>query len=179
MSVVHFKFKNSLEYDSVTFDGLAISLSDLKKAVMFKKRMRPSDTDLQVINAQTFEEYKAANVMIPKNTSLTIARIPVAASNKPEMTAQAKAKKWEAFRQETQAAVCSVISLWYSIVNVEELFLKLLIEGVFNVRFRLGVYLKIPSEQLFLTSGQHSPFKLGLLHKDKIWLLEEQFFFAS
>ena len=55
MSVVHFKFKNSLEYDSVTFDGLAISLSDLKKAVMFKKRMRPSDTDLQVINAQTFE----------------------------------------------------------------------------------------------------------------------------
>ena len=55
MSVVHYKFKNSLEYDSVTFDGLAISLADLKKAVMFKKRMRAGDTDLQVINAQSNE----------------------------------------------------------------------------------------------------------------------------
>ena len=55
MSVVHYKFKNSLEYDSVTFDGLAISLADLKKAVMFKKRMKTADSDLQVINAQTNE----------------------------------------------------------------------------------------------------------------------------
>ena len=55
MSVVHYKFKNSLEYDSVTFDGLAISLADLKKAIMFKKRMRPGDTDLQVVNAQSHE----------------------------------------------------------------------------------------------------------------------------
>ena len=55
MSVVHYKFKNSLDYDSVTFDGLAISLADLKKAVMFKKRMKTADSDLQVINAQTNE----------------------------------------------------------------------------------------------------------------------------
>lgn len=55
MAVVHYKFKNSVNYDSITFDGLSISLRDLKTSILKKKKMRAEDTDLQVINAQTGE----------------------------------------------------------------------------------------------------------------------------
>jgi len=53
MACIHFKFKNSLDYDSITFDGLHISLGDLKKAIMQMKRLKDTDVDLHVINAIT------------------------------------------------------------------------------------------------------------------------------
>jgi len=55
MAVVHYKFKNSMEYDSLKFDGLNISLRDLKHGILHKKKMKSEDTDLQVVNAQTRE----------------------------------------------------------------------------------------------------------------------------
>ena len=39
MSCIHFKFKSSLEYEKVTFDGLQISLGDLKEAIMKQKKI--------------------------------------------------------------------------------------------------------------------------------------------
>ncbi|VEN43520.1 unnamed protein product [Callosobruchus maculatus] len=86
---VHYKFKSALEYDTVTFDGLHISVKDLKNAIIQQKRIgKSTDFDLQVTNAQTKEVYVDDNVLIPKNTSLLIARIPV--------TAQ-KQKQWEGY----------------------------------------------------------------------------------
>ncbi|XP_044734609.1 E3 ubiquitin-protein ligase RBBP6 isoform X3 [Chrysoperla carnea] len=81
---VHYKFKSSLDYDTVTFDGLHISVGDLKKAIIQQKRIgKNTDFDLQVTNAQTKEVYQDENALIPKNTSLIIARVPLAAqSNK-------------------------------------------------------------------------------------------------
>ncbi|XP_052817872.1 E3 ubiquitin-protein ligase RBBP6-like [Mya arenaria] len=107
MAVVHYKFKNSVEYDSVTFDGLAISLRDLKQSIMRKKNMRPEDIDLQVINAQNGEEYSSPSIMIPKNSSLTISRIPVGGGSRraQEITPTSKKMKWAAFRKETQQAI--------------------------------------------------------------------------
>lgn len=53
---VHYKFKSALEYDTVTFDGLHISVKDLKNAIIQQKRIgRSTDFDLQVTNAQTKE----------------------------------------------------------------------------------------------------------------------------
>lgn len=53
---VHYKFKSALEYDTVTFDGLHISVKDLKKAIIHQKRIgKNTDFDLQVTNAQTKE----------------------------------------------------------------------------------------------------------------------------
>ncbi|WAQ95660.1 RBBP6-like protein [Mya arenaria] len=98
---------NSVEYDSVTFDGLAISLRDLKQSIMRKKNMRPEDIDLQVINAQNGEEYSSPSIMIPKNSSLTISRIPVGGGSRraQEITPTSKKMKWAAFRKETQQAI--------------------------------------------------------------------------
>lgn len=53
---VHYKFKSSLEYDTITFDGLHISLKDLKAAIVQQKKIgKGTDFDLQVTNAQTKE----------------------------------------------------------------------------------------------------------------------------
>ncbi|CAH0564594.1 unnamed protein product [Brassicogethes aeneus] len=87
---VHYKFKSALDYDTVTFDGLHISVKDLKNSIIQQKRIgKSTDFDLQVTNAQTKEEYEDENALIPKNTSLLIARIPIAA--------QSKNKQWEGY----------------------------------------------------------------------------------
>lgn len=53
---VHYKFKSALDYDTVTFDGLHISVGDLKAAISQQKRIgKTSDFDLQITNAQTKE----------------------------------------------------------------------------------------------------------------------------
>jgi E3 ubiquitin-protein ligase RBBP6 len=53
---VHYKFKSALHFDTVTFDGLHISIGDFKKLVSQQKKFGKSqDFDLQVTNAQTKE----------------------------------------------------------------------------------------------------------------------------
>ncbi|CAH2236771.1 jg8532 [Pararge aegeria aegeria] len=84
---VHYKFKSALDYDTVTFDGLHISVGDLKAAISQQKRIgKTSDFDLQITNAQTKEVYVDDNTLIPKNTSLLVARVPL--SQQPK-------KQWE------------------------------------------------------------------------------------
>ncbi|XP_055507421.1 E3 ubiquitin-protein ligase RBBP6-like isoform X3 [Leucoraja erinacea] len=77
MSCIHYKFSSKLNYDTVTFDGLHISLSDLKKTIMAREKLKAADCDLQITNAQTKEEYTDDNALIPKNSSVIIKRIPI------------------------------------------------------------------------------------------------------
>lgn len=56
MSCIHYKFRSALEYDTITFDGLSISLADLKRCIITQKKFgKNSDFDLEVTNAQTKE----------------------------------------------------------------------------------------------------------------------------
>lgn len=55
MSFIHYKFKNNLDYKTLSFDGLSISLCDLKQAILSQNRTKGSETDLEVTNAQTKE----------------------------------------------------------------------------------------------------------------------------
>lgn len=53
---VHYKFKSALDFDTISFDGLHISVADLKKEIITKKRLgKTQDFDLQITNAQTKE----------------------------------------------------------------------------------------------------------------------------
>ena len=53
---VHYKFKSSLDYDTATFDGIHISLGDLKKAIILHKKLGTNkDLEIQITNAQTKE----------------------------------------------------------------------------------------------------------------------------
>lgn len=102
---VYYKFNSELNYSHVDFDGLHISVSDLKKSILHQKRLGkatndfdllvrfhkhflllPSSLDFsQISNAQTKEEYRDEQCLIPKNTSLIVARIPLSNQH----------KKWE------------------------------------------------------------------------------------
>uniref|UniRef100_UPI00359014E9 E3 ubiquitin-protein ligase RBBP6 isoform X2 n=1 Tax=Myxine glutinosa TaxID=7769 RepID=UPI00359014E9 len=77
MSCVHYKFSSKLNYDTVTFDGMHISLADLKKTIMSRERLKAADCDLQITNAQTKEEYFEDGALIPKNSSVIVKRIPI------------------------------------------------------------------------------------------------------
>ncbi|KAG0326178.1 E3 ubiquitin-protein ligase rbbp6 [Dissophora globulifera] len=75
MSQVHYKFKSSKDYDSTTFDGHSISVFDLKKEILIAKGLKGPD-DLQLTHAESGEEYYDDATLIPRNTSVLVARVP-------------------------------------------------------------------------------------------------------
>ncbi|XP_074710633.1 E3 ubiquitin-protein ligase RBBP6-like isoform X1 [Strix uralensis] len=74
---VHYKFFSLLQYDTVTFSGLNISLGDLKRQIMGRHKLKVTNCELQISNAQTGEEYTDDNTLIPKNSSVIVRRVPV------------------------------------------------------------------------------------------------------
>jgi hypothetical protein len=76
MSCIHYKFKSNNEFKTLTFDGISISIADLRKEIMQKLNIKLMDNfQLQISNPQTNQEYKDDD-LIPKNTSVVLARIP-------------------------------------------------------------------------------------------------------
>ncbi|CAA0823126.1 DWNN domain- a CCHC-type zinc finger [Striga hermonthica] len=74
---VYYKFKSAKDYDSVAIDGHFISVGHLKEKIFELKHLgRGTDFDLVVTNAQTNEEYLDEGMLIPKNTSVLIRRVP-------------------------------------------------------------------------------------------------------
>ena len=55
MSCVHYKFSSALKYDTVSFNGLHISLRDLKRQIMGREKLKAANCDLQITNAQSKE----------------------------------------------------------------------------------------------------------------------------
>jgi len=57
MSCVHYKFKSAVNYETVTFDGMQISVADLKKAIIQQKKMGKlmENFDLQLTKPQSTE----------------------------------------------------------------------------------------------------------------------------
>ncbi|CAN0082763.1 unnamed protein product [Bubo scandiacus] len=76
MPCVHYKFSSLLQYDTVTFSGLHISLGDLKRHIMGRQKLKVTNCELQISNAQTGEEYTDDNTLIPKNSSVIVRRVP-------------------------------------------------------------------------------------------------------
>lgn len=52
--VVYYKFKAFLDYDKIDFDGLYISVADLKKKIIARKKLAKTHSfHLKIKNAQT------------------------------------------------------------------------------------------------------------------------------
>ena len=78
-STVHYKFKSQKDYDSLGFDGMFISVGDLKRQIAEKKGLAGDrNMELQLTNAQNDEEYADDSTMVWKNTSVIVKRVPVA-----------------------------------------------------------------------------------------------------
>lgn len=55
-SLVHYKFKSQKDFDTVTFDGMFISVGDLKRQIVDKKGLaRDQACELLLTNAQSNE----------------------------------------------------------------------------------------------------------------------------
>ncbi|XP_075298546.1 E3 ubiquitin-protein ligase RBBP6-like [Opisthocomus hoazin] len=76
MPGVHYKFSAKLDFDTISFHGLHISLHDLKRQIMGREQLKASNCDLQITDAQSKEEYTDDNALIPKNSSVIVRRIP-------------------------------------------------------------------------------------------------------
>jgi len=73
-SCVYFKFKSALDFEPVDFDGVFISISALKEAIIEKKGLK--DCEIVILNSQTQEEYQDDNASLPKNSSVIVRRQP-------------------------------------------------------------------------------------------------------
>ncbi|CAB1441527.1 unnamed protein product [Pleuronectes platessa] len=72
MPVVDYRFFAQPEYSTVTFDGLYITLNELKKQIMSQERLEAPDCDLQITNEQTCEEYTDDEAHIPELSSVIV-----------------------------------------------------------------------------------------------------------
>ena len=80
--MIHFKFKSSLDYDTVSFEGAGLPVWELKKEIASVKKLGQSnDFDLVITNAQTNEDYSDEYQMVPKNTSVVVRRVPMSTSS--------------------------------------------------------------------------------------------------
>jgi E3 ubiquitin-protein ligase RBBP6 len=50
---VHYKFKNSVEDNTVTFDGVHISVGDLKAAIIQQKKLKQGECDYQIMDSES------------------------------------------------------------------------------------------------------------------------------
>ncbi|CAN6439748.1 unnamed protein product [Victoria cruziana] len=74
---IYFKFKSARDYDSIPIDGHFISIGNLKEKIFESKHLgRGTDFDLVVSNPNTEEEYLDEAMLLPKNTSVLVRRVP-------------------------------------------------------------------------------------------------------
>uniref|UniRef100_A0A8C9RG18 DWNN domain-containing protein n=1 Tax=Scleropages formosus TaxID=113540 RepID=A0A8C9RG18_SCLFO len=77
MSYIHYKFASKLAYGTVIFNEPLISLSVLKREIMSREKLSAKHCKLQIFNAQTQKEYISEEDLIPKNSSVTVRRVPL------------------------------------------------------------------------------------------------------
>ncbi|XP_010449621.1 PREDICTED: uncharacterized protein LOC104731833 isoform X1 [Camelina sativa] len=74
---IYYKFKSARDYDTIPMDGPFISVGFLKEKIYETKHLGSGkDLDIVISNAQTNEEYLDEAMLIPKNTSVLIRRVP-------------------------------------------------------------------------------------------------------
>jgi hypothetical protein len=98
-AAVHYKFRSAKHFGRVQFEGDFIQLAELKVAIVEQEKLQfGEDFDLQVVDAQTQEEYYDEETLIPKNTSVIVKRVP--AGQKQGILSQiALARKNERFAE--------------------------------------------------------------------------------
>uniref|UniRef100_A0AC35G6C0 E3 ubiquitin-protein ligase RBBP6 n=1 Tax=Panagrolaimus sp. PS1159 TaxID=55785 RepID=A0AC35G6C0_9BILA len=74
-SSIHYKFGNDVELKRLAFEGIHISLDELKKSVSQIEGINMDFVDLSLSNADTKREYEGA-CFIPRNSTVILKRVP-------------------------------------------------------------------------------------------------------
>jgi hypothetical protein len=75
---IHFRFKSAKDFLDMPLAGPAITLDALKRAIFAKAGLRSRDVDLAVSNAHTGTPYTSPSELIPRDSSVVIARVLLA-----------------------------------------------------------------------------------------------------
>lgn len=75
MFCVYYKFFFKFSYNIIIFDGFYIFFFYLKKQIMGREKLKIGNSDLQIINVETEEEYIDDNAFIFKNLFVIVRRI--------------------------------------------------------------------------------------------------------
>jgi protein MPE1 len=75
-SQIYFKFKSYKEFSSIQFEGQSLPLWELKYEVVTQRKMNSKDFDLLFFDDETSEQLLDEYVQIPKNSHISIQRIP-------------------------------------------------------------------------------------------------------
>lgn len=81
MPIVNFKFKCSLDVETIKFDQVFISIREVIEIIKQKKKISERN-DLELINERTNEAYADEKVLISDGTYLLVTRIPAKSQNK-------------------------------------------------------------------------------------------------
>ena len=90
-SCIHYKFGNTTNYSAIKFQGLEISLSELKMRILNANHMNHSP--LQIANAHSKKVYTEDSEMLSRNTSVIVKRIPPPKTNHSSKLIIASQKK--------------------------------------------------------------------------------------
>lgn len=121
MSSIHYKFRALKDYDTYTFEGAGVPVWELKQEIIAAKKLnRANDFDLIISNAQTnqgnfesldlgpyfyFLEYADDSIIIPKNTSVIVRRVPAAPGRRFFQPRTLTARTGPAFRPMVGAGI--------------------------------------------------------------------------
>ncbi|KAJ2417521.1 Retinoblastoma-binding protein [Coemansia sp. RSA 2530] len=85
MSHIQYKFRSAKDYSTTVFDGLSISVIDLKQDILREQKLDPEEYNLVITNEQTGEDYANDLTLIPKNTTVLVRRVPYTGPKMPRM----------------------------------------------------------------------------------------------
>ncbi|EGG07942.1 uncharacterized protein MELLADRAFT_77478 [Melampsora larici-populina 98AG31] len=74
---VYYRFKSQKDFQRIVFDGIGISVWDLKREIITDAKLgKGTDFDFAVYNADTDEEYKNDHAIVPRSSSVIARRLP-------------------------------------------------------------------------------------------------------
>ncbi|KAJ1910344.1 Retinoblastoma-binding protein [Mycoemilia scoparia] len=76
MSIIFYKFRSGREFSKLPFDGLTISVQDLKEEILKESHLNADEFDLVISNSHTNEDYTSLKTQVPKGTYVLVRRVP-------------------------------------------------------------------------------------------------------
>ncbi|WAQ83680.1 hypothetical protein PtA15_4A128 [Puccinia triticina] len=74
---VYYRFKSQKDFQRIIFEGIGISVWDLKREIIQESKMgKGTDFDFAIYNADTDEEYANDHAIIPRSSSVIARRLP-------------------------------------------------------------------------------------------------------
>lgn len=104
--VLRYKFKSELSYENLLFDGMFLSVGELKRQIAEKRNMTAMELDIHM--SDTMALCGDDSTLLPRNTQVIISRVPLGPQTKKLIVANRAAKQAERAAQNSQLNMTSM-----------------------------------------------------------------------